>query len=311
MAYELQLRGATLDYKVDLDLIAPLGTGNGNAATYFKDFAKPGGSRLKEAADAAGRRVALKQSASDFVDMALPGNDPLLLEAEPWVDQAAMRFYPQIWSPIGWDTQVPNLLHCMVLGKSWIARGRAQSTTEKTKEDFRRVVRLGRLLRQDDVTLIQDLIGVALIRLGATALYDVARREQDGAATTLNALVINDSNALRSETRRRGDEFGLTQDNIDADGVWARLFGPSFDLSSRHLDRIMDVVRNGKERRFRMEALGLLWAVKNEASSEQAMKAAEVLEAAAKDRDPIVAANARFLATAKWDKKLLDTMPRR
>ena len=55
----------------------------------------------------------------------LDEDDPLLLEAEPWFDQATMSFYPEYYQFAGPETQVPNLLFPMMLAKSWIARGDA------------------------------------------------------------------------------------------------------------------------------------------------------------------------------------------
>ena len=49
---------------------------------------------------------------------------------------------------------------------------------------------LGRLLRQDDVTLIQDLIGLAIIRMLAMAMYEMARSKSDTVQTTLASLAI-------------------------------------------------------------------------------------------------------------------------
>jgi len=83
------------------------------------------------------------------------------------------------------------------------------------------------------------------------------------------------------------------------------MFGPSLELTSHHLDRIVDVAAHGKERRFRLEALNLLWEVSKEGTSPQKKRADDVLNTAKKDPDPFVATDARYLATAKWDKKLL------
>jgi hypothetical protein len=298
-------RGTKLDYKVDLDLIAPLGNGSGNAALYFKDFSK-GGARAADAEAAQKRRrVASKTWPGDSV---LPADDPLLREAEPWVDQSVMRFYPNVWEVRGASTKSANFTYIIALGKSWISRGRSQTDPVKMQDDFRRVVRLGRLLRQDDVTLLQDLVGIALIRMGAAALYDSARREQDTTMTTLTALAHQDSVVMRLETKGRIEDFGIHEENVDSEGLWAKVFGPSVELTTKHFDKIVQVAVHGQERRFRLEALYLLWAVKNEGTSAQKKKAAEVLAAASKDADPLIAGAARYLGTAKWDKKLLGVL---
>ena len=304
--------GAKLEFKVDLDLIAPLGNGSGNAALYFKDFAKIGpGPRLAAWDAAAGRRVPSDGPAGEMV---LPPNDPLLREAEPWVDQATMRFYPNVWPVRGLSTytdgppgdrRMANLIHIVTLGKSWAARGRAQTDPAKKKEDFRRVIRLGRLLRQDDVLLLQDLIGTALIRIGMVALYEEARREGDTSMTTITALAHQDSVVIRLETKERLEDFGIRRENLDAEGIWAKMFGPSLELTSQHIDKIIEVATHGKERRFRIEALTLLWYISKECTAAQKKRADQILAASGKDADPIVAGDARYLESARWDKGLL------
>jgi hypothetical protein len=302
--------GTKLEFKVDLDLIAPLGNGSGNAAVYFKDFAKIGGPRFAAWNAAAGRRV----SNGPAGEMVLPPNDPLLREAEPWVDQATLRFYPNVWPVRGLSTydsgppgdrRMANLLHIMTLGKSWAARGRAQTDPAKKKEDFRRVIRLGRLLRQDDVLLIQDLVGTALIHIGTVALYEEAKHENDTTMTTLTALAHQDSVVIRLETKERLEEFGIREENVNAEGVWAKMFGPSLELTSQHIDKIIEVATHGKERRFRIEALTLLWYISKEGTSAQKKRAGRILAGSGKDADPIVASDARYLESARWDKRLL------
>ncbi|MFV2069471.1 MAG: hypothetical protein ACC645_21105, partial [Pirellulales bacterium] len=88
-----------VSFQTDLDLLAPLGEGSENAATWFKDFTKPDGPRFREA-------VAMMERAVDIGGMygkVLPGDDPLLLEAEPWCDQATMHFFPAFFELEGLD----------------------------------------------------------------------------------------------------------------------------------------------------------------------------------------------------------------
>ena len=49
------------------------------------------------------------------------GDDPLLLEAEPWCDQGTMHFYPDIFPLEGYSTRIPNLLVALTFARSWIA----------------------------------------------------------------------------------------------------------------------------------------------------------------------------------------------
>ena len=78
-----------LRFQVDLDLLAPLGDGPANAAIWFRDFAKQDGCRNEWGSNNRAIRPVGGVDESVF----LP-DDPILLEAEPWVDQATMRFYP-------------------------------------------------------------------------------------------------------------------------------------------------------------------------------------------------------------------------
>jgi hypothetical protein len=60
------------------------------------------------------------------------------------------------------------LLLAITLAKSWAARAETATEPALAKEDCRRAVRLGRLILQDDVTLIANRIGLACVRYGAT-----------------------------------------------------------------------------------------------------------------------------------------------
>jgi len=149
------------EFSIDLDRLAPLGDGEGNLAEWLKDFAL-NGARQQES-NGAGSRVALfgEQTAVREAD------DPLLVEAEAWVDQAVCSFYPEVYEIRGEATYVPNLIMTLTLARSWVARGLATADAKAARDDMRRSIRLGRLLRQDDFTVIQELVGLATIRLGA------------------------------------------------------------------------------------------------------------------------------------------------
>jgi hypothetical protein len=66
-----------LVFRTDLDMLAPLGTGTANAATWFAQFAKPNGPRAAEGSTAQKRTVDHPP-----IGKVLPPDDPLLLEAE-------------------------------------------------------------------------------------------------------------------------------------------------------------------------------------------------------------------------------------
>jgi len=187
-----------LRFQVDLDLLAPLGDGPANAAIWFRDFAKPDGSRNEWGYEQ------LESRRVDGVDQSvLPPDHPVLREAEPWVDQATMRFYPDIWPVAGPETKIPNLLFEIALAKSWAARAEAAADPAAAKEDYRRAIRLGRLVLQDDVTLISNLIGLACVRLGARGLYEQARREGDAETMLAASLALHDADAIRQLAAER------------------------------------------------------------------------------------------------------------
>lgn len=287
-------RNLSLQFHVDLDLLAPLGTGSGNAAAWLRDFTIPSGARLNDWTKAQRRTVTANILGSPETRV-LPPNDPLLHEAEPWVDQATCSFYPSVFPVKGPETPVANLLMTMTLGRSWIARGLHDGNVD----DLRRTMRLGRLLRQDDVTLIQELIGVALIRMSATAMYEMARAKRDTVETTLASLAIADATAIRLETMNRTHVLNAGQ--LTETGIMAEIFGPSSRLREEEVDNLVSMAEQSADRRFRFEAMGQLYVARNTAGGEMKKKAAATLDALEKDRDPIIAANARWYASAKWN----------
>lgn len=299
-----------LRYRTDLDMLAPLGNGPANAAGWFAEFAKPGGRRYAEAEAAMGRRVPhgpILPIAPKGLD-ALPPDDPLLLEAEPWCDQATMRFYPEVFAVRGGQTQLPNNLFTVTLARSWIARGTDAANLDDAMADFRRVIRLGRLLRQDDVVLIDDLLGLSYIRWGAEAIYDRARKEGRTDLALLAAVVAGEGAPQRHLTAARMTAIEITpylrQSAAEV---------PELDVPETRFNAISETAISCPDRRFRLEAaldLRLIAALGPEARRTSARG---VLDRLAGDPDPIVAANARWcLATpvAQEESKVLGSDPR-
>lgn len=274
---------APLEFQVDLDLLAPLGREDANAALWFRQFATDGTRYEKEGREQiAGRRKEIK--IGDDTWNVLPGDDPLLLEAEPWVDQAVCRFYPDVWKIDGWNTQIPDLLMMLDLARAWVVRGKLADDAETATRDFRRAIRLGRLLRQDDVTIIQDLVAIAVIRIGAEALYEQARDLEDTATMLVTSMVLADKDAMRLQTAGRITvlERGLEVDDSDA-------AEPSMRVTDAELDAIVELTRGLADRRFRMEGLLALQLVKRLGSANQQATAQEALTALAEDPDELVA----------------------
>ncbi len=288
-AHELGFGSPHLDFRVDLDLIAPLGTGRANAADYFRAFAS-GGSRAAEIEAARERRVDVRG------DPVLPPDDPLLLEAEPWADQARMRFYPNVWRLNGFRNPLPNLAQMSLLARSWVARGQARGDRLLARRDFRRAIRLGRLLRQDDISTLQDIAGLMLIRLGLNALYDDAKATSDATQAALLALAIHDHEALRMESSRRRDLLRSTE--LVHDGPFSFFTGPSGELADQQVEQIRSLTGAAMDRRFRIDAIRALCIIRNTGTSRQERAASATIAALRSDGDPFVAEMARWAANA-------------
>jgi hypothetical protein len=280
-------KGWPVRFQTDLDLLAPLGTGPANAAVWFKDFAKPGGRRYAEAESALTRRV----DAGD-VGRVLAGDDPLLLEAEPWCDQATMRFYPGVFPQKGIETQLPNLLLDLTFARSWIARGERSADPEKALADFRRVVRLGRLLRQEDAIVMNDLVGLACIRIGAEAIYGLAAKRGDTPLMLAAAIVQGESAPQRLTTAALLTKLDLAP-FVTADPAG----GMKLELSDRKLDEIVAVATASPDLRFRAEALVALNVVRYLGTPVQRENALSVLNRLAATTD-----SENLAALAAWSR---------
>lgn len=305
-----------LEFRVDLDLLAPLGIKAGNGAVWFADFAKNIGERQGEveSAQADTRRWEFYGKERTV----LPPDHPLLLEAEAWVDLATWSFYPEIWPWQGGSTPIPNLLFALQLGRSWVARGQGADDPVLALADFRRTIRLGRLLCQDDVVFIQNLIGVALIRNGAEAIFDLSRSNDDGVTAALAALVINDCTALRLEQTRRFQRIAVFPDFV------ARIEEPDggsrteLRLPDERFDIIVQTATVDPFRALRMEAAIPLWITSHLGTPRQRTTALEILNQLQSDQDPLVAAAAEEVLgrtfnaeelEAHWGGKATDSAP--
>ena len=105
-----EANASPLGFRTDLDLLAPLGTGGRNAAEWYAAFTQPDGSRAAQAEAIMNRRIN-----HPTLGKVLPPDDPFLAEAQPWLDQATMRFYPDVYALEGFQTKVPNLMLALTL----------------------------------------------------------------------------------------------------------------------------------------------------------------------------------------------------
>ncbi len=262
-------------FRTDLDVLAPLGDGPGNAALWLKDFAKPQGARFVEAEAATRRRV----EGPEGFGLVLPPDDPLLREAEPWADQATMRFYPDVWAAAGGATPLPNLLVALSFARSWAARAASNPDAPAALDDCRRAIRWGRLLRQDDATVIQDLIGLASIRIGADELYTLAARRGDQPLMLAAAIVQGEAAPQRLRTAEL-----LTRTRVDDGSA----------ISDSRVDHAIQATKASRDRRFGIEAIVMLGFTRFMGTSAQRDKAEKALDELKGSSDALVAGNARW-----------------
>jgi hypothetical protein len=292
-------RYAPLDFQIDLDWLAPLGDGTANAATWFKDFARGGPRYETDAERRSARLVEISINGDDW--RVFPADDPLLIESEPWVDQATCRFYPDIFEIEGMSTEIPNMLFMLDLARSWVARGKLSNDPEAAREDFRRAIRMGRLLRQDDATIIQDLVAIASIRIGAEALYEQARGEGDPAMMLATARVLADKDAMRLATMQRISASEPVFRMVES----ASLTAPA-GITDDDLEKLIENVRRLRDRRFKMEGLLALQIVKHRGTATQRQTATDALDEFAQDPDRLFADTARRYRDLLPDEGLLD-----
>ena len=286
----------SLRFRTDLDLLAPLGNGERNAGEWYVDFRKPDGPRSEEA-----RAMMERREDKEVFGKVLPGDDPLLLEAEPWCDQAEMDFYPELLKPAGWTTQLPNHLVPLMFARSWVARGVESPDPERGLEDCRRAVRLGRLLRQEDTVYISDLVGLACIRMGAQGIYDIAVRQGDAELALLASIVIGEVAPQRLLTSERitrlWDKSYIRKDEAG---------NMVLEISDAKLETILEMARNQPDRRFRVEAILGLNVVRFMGTESQKERATSLLTELSSSEDPVLSDFARWSLETEPSPELLE-----
>ncbi len=272
-----------LRFQTDLDLLAPLGNGQGNTAEWFALFSKEIGPRADEITVANEARL----DGPEWVGKVFPPDSQLLLEAEPWVDQATMKFYPEIYPLDGYETRVTNLLFALNLARSWIARGLETDNPEEAMADFRRAIRLGRLLRHEDIVIINDLVGLACIHLGTRGVYARALADGDLEMALLASVVLGEVAPQRLRTSQRITATDLADSIVTGDNGELELV-----LRPGKLDALIKAAEGSPDRRFRAEAILGLNTVRWLGKPDERDRALEVLETYAADADPAIVAGA-------------------
>ena len=283
-------KGWPLRFQTDLDLVAPLGNGTDNAAEWFGLFTKEIGLRADEVTAANEGRV----DGPEWVGKVFPPDSPLLLEAEPWVDQATMKFYPKVYALEGYETRITNLLFALTLARSWIARGLGADDSEAAMADFRRAIRLGRLLRQEDIVIINDLVGLACIHLGTRGVYERARADGDLETALLASVVLGEVAAQRFRTSERITATDLADSIVRDESGELELH-----LRPGKLAALIEAAESAPDRRFRAEAIIGLNTVRWQGTAEERARVFEVLDALAASPDPMIAAGARW--SLEWE----------
>jgi len=283
-------------FRTDLELVAPLGTGDGNAAAWFAQFTKEVGPRAEELERARRERI----DGPEWVGKVFPADHPLLAEAEPWCDRATMEFYPEIYPLDGYATRLPDLLFALDLSRSWVARGLAAADREAAMSDFRRAVRLGRLLRQEDVVVINDLVGLACIHLGTRGLYQRAVADGDLEQALLASVVIGEVAPQRLHTAERITATDLSDSIVDRgpDGL-------ELALRPGRLQAMLEAARKAPERRLRCEAIVGLNTVRWLGTAAERAEAFAALDALASDDDAVIAANATWSRDTEMSREQL------
>lgn len=272
-------------FQTDLDLLAPLGNGSANAAEWFALFTKGIGPRIADATAAMARRT----DGPEWVGMVLPPDDPLLLEAEPWCDQGTMTFYPIIYKLDGYKTRVPNLLLTLNFARSWVARGLATDDENEAMADFRRAIQLGRLLRQEEITVIADLVSLECIHLGLRGIYERALSKGDLELALLASVAIGEVAPQRFATKQHLTSTDMVDSiRLNENG------GIDFRLEPGKLDTVVDAAMSSPDRRFRLEAILGLNIVRSLGTPDERQRASKVLHELAADADAAVAAGAQW-----------------
>jgi hypothetical protein len=160
----------------------------------------------------------------------------------------------------------------------------------RTKEDYRRAVRLGRLILQDDVTLIANLVGLECIRIGARGLYEQARREGDSETMLAASLALHDADAIRQIAAER-----ITRITVPAEyrWHWSHPLSPTIRATDEQFEAALAMAKTDPSRALRLEGQWALMGYVVAGTRAQGRQAREALVALSRDPDPLVASSAR------------------
>jgi hypothetical protein len=163
-------------------------------------------------------------------------------------------------------------------------------------EDYRRAVRLGRLLRQEDATIISDLVGLYCIRLGADGIYRRALAEGDKDLALVASVVLGEIAPQRLMT-------SVVTTETDLAGHVSRSFfgGARIEAPDSKVDSLINRAKSAPDRRFSLEALVTLNFIHHLGPPAQRAKTAELFEELAASQDETIAATARWALETEPD----------
>jgi len=182
-----------------------------------------------------------------------------------------------------------------------VARGQNVADDGLALEDYRRSIRLGRLLLQDDVIYIQNLIGIHLVRTGAEAIYRFARERGDGATAAFAALVLQDCAVLRLEGYRRFRDIAIFSDfvaRLDTENEGDQI---ELRLPDDRLAVLVKIATEDPNRPFRIESTTPLWITSHIGTAQQRELAGKTLGGLVDDPDDLVATAAAELRARTFD----------
>ena len=176
-----------------------------------------------------------------------------------------------------------------------LVHGTAADEPARGLEDCRRAIRLGRLLRNEDVVVINDLVGLACIHIGTRGVYRIAQRTGDTGLALLASVVLGEVAPQRLYTSQRITDVDLAPylEKVPDGGV-------ALDVPDAVVDRIVAMATEGPDRRFRGEALLGAHIVAHRGTPSQQEKVRATLDQIAASGDP------DFASFAAWSR---DTLP--
>jgi hypothetical protein len=148
--------------------------------------------------------------------------------------------------------------------------------------------------------VINDLIGLAAIRLGVEAIYDRARKDGRLDLALTAAVVAGEAPAQRLLSAAR-----LTSAEV-IPYLHRGTGGSSIALPDARFEGLRKIALNSPDRRFRIKTCASLSLIACFGAGEQREQAKQALNTLARSTDPAVASEARWHIANPLDEKHLD-----